>query len=118
MGEMKSAWEIAMERAEKLGKASPEELKQQQEEKYNSIAQSLTEKILNGLDLRHWETDLEKHPTEDRAPLKQKVLYCLAEAIDLEDNEKSRNSIAGIRYLRKEAPSQAIEEQISLLLDN
>ena len=34
MGEIKSAWEIAMEKAEKLGKLPPEELRRQKEEKY------------------------------------------------------------------------------------
>ena len=34
VGEIKSAWELAMEKVERLGKLSPGELKRQKEEKY------------------------------------------------------------------------------------
>src|SRR4030042_5296543 len=117
MSEMKSAWEIAMEKAEKVGKASPEELKQHRQEKYAQIAQSLIEKILAGLDARHWNLELDKYPAEDRALLTGNVILSLAKAIDLEDEEKSRNSLAGLRYLRKGSSPQDFEDRVTELLD-
>ena len=42
MGEIKSAWQIAMERAEKLGRLSPEELKKQKEE---SVKKTIDEAV-------------------------------------------------------------------------
>ena len=49
MGEIKSAWEIAVERVEGLGKLSPEELRRQKEEEYALIGQVLADKYLGGL---------------------------------------------------------------------
>ena len=38
---MKSAWEIAMEKTAKLDKASPEELREREAEKYDAIRESI-----------------------------------------------------------------------------
>jgi len=51
VGEIKSAWELAMEKAERLGKLSPDERSRQKEEEYRSIGQTLVEKYLAGLGL-------------------------------------------------------------------
>ena len=117
MGEMKSAWEIAMEKTANLKKASPEELRERKEEEYASIAQSLAERLLRGLEGRHFEIELEKHPSEDHALLKRRVISRLVESIDLADNDMSQDALAAIRYLRREAADQAAEDRITQLLD-
>jgi hypothetical protein len=81
MGEIKSAWEIAMERAEKLGKLSPEELKRQREKEYAVIGQALAEKYLGGLDLRQLEVDLDKYEGEKREWVKKMAMVKLAQSI-------------------------------------
>jgi hypothetical protein len=117
MGEMKSAWEIAMEKTANLEKASPEELKERKEEEHASIAQALADKLLGGLEGRHFEIELERHPPEDHPLLRQGVVLRLAEAIDLTDDETSRDAVTAIRYLRREAAEQAVEDQITELLN-
>jgi hypothetical protein len=113
MSEMKSAWEIAMEKTDKLGKPSPEELKQQHEEKYALIGQSIADKFLGGLNGRYLEIELDKYPADDRKVLIREIISSLAEAIELGDFDKSQTCLSGIRYLRKEQDTQALEEQIS-----
>ena len=66
MGEIKSAWELAMEKVEKLGKLSPEELRRQKEDKCGSIGQVLAEKYLSGSSLRELKTELDKQKGEER----------------------------------------------------
>ena len=61
MGEIKSAWEIALEKVDKLGELSPEELKRQKEEKYALIGQALADKYLGGLDLWQLDVELDKY---------------------------------------------------------
>lgn len=117
MSEMKSAWEIAMEKAEKLEKASPEEIRQQQEEKNTMIARALADKLLSGLDIRHWQMDFEKYPAEERTSLRQKVISSLADAIKLEDEERSKDGLSGICSLREETDIHVISGQIIQLLD-
>ena len=46
MGEMKSAYDRAMERAGKLGKLSPDEMKKQQEERLLTVGRALADKYL------------------------------------------------------------------------
>lgn len=114
---MKSAWEIAMEKAEKLGKASPEELRRQQEEKYALIGQNIADNFLGGLNGRYLEIELDKYPADDREVLIRKIISSLAEAIELGDFDKSQTCLSGIHYLRKEQDTQALEEQISELFE-
>ena len=117
MSNMKSTLEIAMEKADRLGKASPEELRRQQEEKLSLIAGTLAEKLLSGLDLSHWEMELGKYPVAERDSIIHKIIPFLVKAIDLEDYEKSRNSLAGISRLRKGEVEQGIQEQLERLFE-
>ena len=117
MSEMKSAWEIAMEKTEKLVKASPEELRRQQEEKYALIGQSIADKFLGGLNGRYLEMELDKYPTDDREVLIREIISSLAEAIELGDFDKSQTCLSGIRYLRKEQDTQGLEEQMNKVFE-
>lgn len=115
MSEMKSAWEIALEKTQKLEKASPEELRRQKEEEQAAVAQALAQKLLDGLDLRSWEIEFEKQPPESREFIKGRLLVHLREAINLEDWDKSRRSLSGVRFLRRDTDLQAVEQKLEEL---
>ena len=83
MGEIKSAWEIAQEKAAKLGELSPEEKRRQKEDRCRLIGKSLAEKYLGEHDTQHLEAELNKHNDEDKALISQAVLHQLIERIDL-----------------------------------
>ena len=83
MGELKSAWEIARRKAEKLGKLSAEELRQQREENCRQIGEAIARKYLDGPDRLNLDGELEKQPEEDRGLIKRAILAQLIEAMDL-----------------------------------
>jgi len=47
MSELKSAWEVAQERANRLGKLSADEKEQQERQKYRQVGQVLAQKWLD-----------------------------------------------------------------------
>lgn len=83
MGEIKSAWEIAREKAAKLGELSPEERKQQREGRCSSIGKALAEQYLSQHDIQHLEAEFSKYNGEERELITQAVLQRLTEALDL-----------------------------------
>ena len=83
MGEIKSAWELAMEKVERLGKLSPEELKRQKEEKYGSIGHVLADKYLGGLGLWQLQVELDKYSAEEKELVKQALTARLVQSIEL-----------------------------------
>ena len=83
MDELKSAWEIAQERANRLGKLSVEEKKQQERQRYRQIGQVLAQKWLDRSQELDMTAELNKHGEEDRDMVKQAVIERLVEAVDL-----------------------------------
>ena len=83
MGEIKSAREIAQEKASKLGELSPEERKGQRQDRCRMIGKSLAEKYLSQYDIRLLETELNKHSAQDKDLMKQATIHRLIEGINL-----------------------------------
>lgn len=88
MGEIKSAWELAMEKVEKLGKLSPEELRQEKEDRCRAIGEGLAERYLAGMPLRDLKVDLDKNKGEDRDLVEASVGLWLVAAIELGDTQQ------------------------------
>src|SRR4030066_447036 len=83
MGEIKSAREIAQEKASKLGELSPEERRGQRQDRCRMIGKSLAEKYLSQYDIRLLETELNKHSAQDKDSIKQAAIHRLIEGINL-----------------------------------
>jgi hypothetical protein len=115
MGEIKSAWEIAMDKAEKLGKLPPEELRKQKKEKYASIGQALVDKYLGGLDLWQLDVELDKYVGEERDLLREAFIYKLADSIDLKNHERLGRIKEGISYLKHSVDITEIGEELDML---
>jgi len=82
MGELKSAWEIAQEKANRLGKLSAEEKEQQDRQRYRQIGQVLAQKWLDSSQRLDMSAELNKHGEKEREIIKQSVIERLAEAIE------------------------------------
>jgi len=115
MGEIKSAWEIAMEKAEKLEKLPPEELRRQKEEKYASIGQVLVDKYLGGLDLWQLDVELDKYSGKEKDILRKMVTSKLVQSIDLESHEGLAKIMEGISYLKQVEDITKIGEKLDQL---
>jgi hypothetical protein len=83
MGELKSAWEIAQERANRLGKLSAKEKEQQERQGYCQIGQVLAQKWLDSSQKLDMTAELNKHEEKGRDIIKQATIEHLAEAIEL-----------------------------------
>lgn len=102
MGEMKSAWQIAMEKADKLGKVSPDELNSI---KYvpegNRIASHFLQDEKSDL-----AAELAKFPPAEAAPfVKKGIDEILVRNIMLphndEDTRKTKRAMAGLRLIKE-----------------
>lgn len=100
MGEIKSAWELAMEKVDKLGKLSPEELRQQKEDRCRSIGQGLAEKYLSGSSLRDLKLDLDRHKGEERELVRAALASRLIDTIELGDTERLAKVVEATSGLR------------------
>ena len=100
VGEIKSAWELAMEKVEKLGKLSPEGLQRQKTEKCGSIGQGLAERYLGGMPLRDLKLELDKHKGEERELVRAALASKLIDTIELGDAERLSKVIEGISELK------------------
>ena len=82
MSELKSAWEIAQEKANRLGKLSAEEKEQQERQRYRQIGRVLAQKWLDSSQQLDMTAELNKHEEKARNIIKQAVIEQLVEAIE------------------------------------
>lgn len=116
MGEIKSSWELAMEKVERLGKLSPEELKRQEEEKHAAIAQVLAEKLLGGLAFWQLQVDLEKFGAHEREPVKAALRRKLVDEIELDKGEKLERVLDGLSNLMDTEELNPVKHDLGQLL--
>jgi hypothetical protein len=100
VGEIKSAWELAMEKVDKLGKLSPEELRQQKEDKCRSVGWGLAEKYLSGSSLRDLKIEVDKQKDEERELVRVALASRLIDAIELGDAERLAKVVEAISDLK------------------
>lgn len=115
MGEMKSAYERALERAEKLGRLSPEELAEKREAEDMAVGKALAEQYLEHGHTRILSEALAKHSGDDRHIVLGAALSRLAEAISLQDGETTERALQGMRSLRHSAAMPEIESELRSL---
>ena len=93
MGELKSAWEIAQEKANKLGKLSSEEERRQREEKCRQIGQAMAQRWLDGSQGQNLAAEINNYPEEEKSLIKQAIIDYLIEAIDF---QSSKSGMSGL----------------------
>jgi valyl-tRNA synthetase len=112
MSEIKSAWEIAQEKADRLGKLSAEEKEQQERQRYRQIGQALAQKWLDSPRHPNITQELNKYEEEERAIIKQALIVRLAEAIELTTTQginTTKKVIEAISSLKPELQPKAEE---------
>jgi len=116
MSEMKSALEKALERAEKLGKLSPEEMRQRKEAEYAPIGRALAERYLGHGQKRVFKEEVNRYSGEEKGIVLRAALLRLGEAIDLENDELTEMAMAGMLVLKQKGKIGEINEKIRSLL--
>ena len=98
--ELRSAFDIAMERAQKLGGLSAEEKRRLKEGELSEVGQALGERYLSGLPIRDVELELDKY-REDRQILIRYLLSFLAGEINLTDAGDVERILEAIQHFSK-----------------
>jgi len=95
MSEMKSAWEVAQERANRLGKLSAQEKEEQERRTYRQIGQALAQNLMDGSQGLDVTAELSKHEEKGKDIIRQAMIEHLVGAIELTAT-KSVDSVKGI----------------------
>ena len=95
--ELKSAFDIALERASKLGGISSDEKQKLQEEKLASIGIALSKRYTSGLPIRDVETELEKY-REDRRAIVGYLVASLMDKLDMKDPDGAEPILEAARH--------------------
>jgi len=118
VGDIKSAWELAMEKVERLGKLSTEELRKQKEEKYGSIGQILADKYLGGLALWQLRIEVDKYSAEEKDLVEQVMTARLIHSIELGSYESLLRVVQVVLSLDPiDSAVRGIEKKIEQLFD-
>jgi hypothetical protein len=117
VGEIKSAWEIALEKTESLGRLSADELRQQEEERCRLVGTTLTDKYLTGLGLRQLEIELDKYRPKERELIEKAIASQLVQLIELGNYSRLEKAIEGIAYFKPDETIQEVAEEIRQLFD-
>jgi len=99
---MKSALEKALERAEKLGRLSPEERQKAKKEEYSAIGQGIAHRYLKQGDKAVLKHQIEQYEGEEGQIVSQAVFSVLLDKIELDDEEKTTaRAIEGLAALQQ-----------------
>ena len=112
MGELKSAWEIAQEKANRLGKLSAEEKEQQARQRHRKIGQVLAQKWLDSSQQLDVTAELNKHEEKEREIIRRAVIEHLVEATELTTSQginSMKKIIEAISSLEPELQPKAEE---------
>ena len=119
MGEIKSALEIAQEKANRLGKLSAEEKEQQERQRYRQIGQALAQKWLDSSRRPNITQELSKYEEKEREIIKQALIEHLAEVIEFTNTQGIDSTKKVIEALISLGPElQPRAEEISELVQD
>lgn len=100
MDEMKSAFERALERAERMGKLSPEEMQQQNEARFVPAGESIAQRFFEHGHISILAEQLDKLESEGKAVATRSALSTLIGSIDLDNKDITERALEGINGLK------------------
>jgi cell division protein ZapA (FtsZ GTPase activity inhibitor) len=115
MSDIKSAWEIAQEKANKLGELSPQEREGQRQDRCRLIGESLAEKYLSHHDISFLKEELSKQATQDKDLVSKAAMRRLIQAIDIRYPPTLAEISKGILTLDNSATAIKIMDEVKEL---
>jgi len=113
MSDLKSAWEIAREKADRLGRLSAKELQQQREEACRQAGTGIAQRYLDSPRTVDPRAELGKHAEEERALVRAAIVKRLVEALDLGGEPSTAAGAAG--YGQKDTASLRLGKTIDAI---
>lgn len=117
MGEIKSAFEKALEKTERLGKLSPEEMRERKGEEYAPIGRALADRYLRHGYGEIFGEEANRYSGEERDIVTRAALSRLVEAMELGNHEITQRAMEGILVLRGKEKVGEAKDRIKSLLD-
>jgi hypothetical protein len=96
---IKSAFELAMEKARKLGDLSDEERQKLKDEELREAGDALAKRFLNGLPLRDIVLELAKHEEDERIMISSYAISHLLKEIDISPDTQADKVLTAVEYL-------------------
>lgn len=115
MEEMKSAMERALERAERMGKLSQEEMRQQQESRYVPIGEAIAQRFFEHGYTSILVEQLDKLDAAGKEIATRSALTTLINSIDIENKELTERAFDGIIGLRDSKDSVILGNHVMTL---
>jgi hypothetical protein len=100
MGEMKSAFERAFEKVDKLGKLSPEEMREREEAEYTPVGWAIADRFLGHGHKLILKEEVERYSNDEKGIVVRATLSRLVEAIDLSSGDLIQRSLDGLLTLK------------------
>lgn len=116
MGEMKSAFEKAMEKAEKLGSLSPEEMREHKEAEYTTLGRAIAERYVGHGHKPLLKEEVGRYSGEEKGIVMEAALSSLVEAVDLESGDLIERALDGLLALKGKGQVMEVTENIKGLL--
>jgi len=116
VGEMKSAFEKAMEKAEKLGSLSPEEMRERKEAEYTTLGRAIAERYMGHGYKQLLKEEVGRYSGEEEGIVMEAALSRLVEAVDLESGDMIERALEGLVALKGKGQVMEVTENIKGLL--
>jgi hypothetical protein len=100
MGEIKSAFEKALEKADKIGKLSPEEMREREEAEYTPVGRAIAVRFLSHGHKQILKEEVERYSSDENSVVVRAALSRLVEAIDLSSGHPIERSLDGLLTLK------------------
>lgn len=110
---IKSALEVALEKAQRLGSLSEDEKQRRKDEELVTAAEALAKRYLNGLPLKDVDLELVKHKEEERNVVRNHLLSHLLNSIGINRDATNEKLLAAIKHI---LPESELTRNISDLL--
>ena len=115
MGDMKSAFERALERAEGLGELTPQEIRERKEEEFSLIGQGLAQRYLEHGHLDVLQEGVDKYGDEEKKIVTKAALSSLVAAIEIANYEIAMRAMEGILTLKGNGLIREIAEKVGAI---
>lgn len=110
MERIKSAKEIALEKVEKLGRLSPEELKEERDRRYVEVGRQLALRYLSSRNLTDIKEELLKYNGEERNVVERSLLRDMVEGVELGNHDQLSLLLELASQTKDETVSKAGQE--------
>jgi hypothetical protein len=115
VSDIKSAWEIAQEKASKLGGLSAEEREERRRDKCRLMGDGVADKYLGGHDIGILKDELGKYEAADQDLIGKAAVRRLSQAIDLQYPDRLAEISKGIITLKSSEAIKKTLDEIKVL---